>query len=118
MPDINFTILYVENPRVSAAFYSRLLGCPPVEASDNFAMLPLRSGTMLGLWGRHDVKPEVTPAGGVELGFQVEDVDAVCAEWTAQGLQIVQAPVAMEFGYTFVALDPDGHRLRVLRDAS
>jgi hypothetical protein len=28
-------------------------------------------------------------------------------------LKIAQAPTAMDFGMTFVALDPDGHRLRV-----
>jgi len=29
------------------------------------------------------------------------------------GLVIVQAPTEMDFGYTFVASDPDGYRLRV-----
>jgi hypothetical protein len=33
--------------------------------------------------------------------------------WAARGLSIIQSPVAMDFGYTFVALDPDAHRLRV-----
>jgi len=28
-------------------------------------------------------------------------------------LDIIQEPVQMDFGYTFVATDPDGHRLRV-----
>lgn len=40
-------------------------------------------------------------------------VDTLHAEWTPQELTIAQAPVALDFGYTFVALDPDGHRLRV-----
>ncbi len=30
-----------------------------------------------------------------------------------RGLTIAQAPSDMDFGRTFVALDPDGHRLRV-----
>ena len=34
-------------------------------------------------------------------------------EWQAKGLRIVQGPTEMDFGYTFVALDPDGQRLRV-----
>jgi predicted enzyme related to lactoylglutathione lyase len=29
------------------------------------------------------------------------------------GVAIAQKPVEMDFGYTFTALDPDGHRLRV-----
>lgn len=40
-------------------------------------------------------------------------LDAMHADWTAHGLTFAQAPVRKEFGYTFVALDPDGHRLRV-----
>jgi len=28
-------------------------------------------------------------------------------------VEILQAPVTLEFGHTFVGADPDGHRLRV-----
>ena len=34
------------------------------------------------------------------------------ADWRAQGLRILQSITDMDFGRTFVALDPDGHRLR------
>ena len=34
-------------------------------------------------------------------------------DWAKRGLEIIQRPTEMEFGLTFVALDPDGHRLRV-----
>ena len=40
------------------------------------------------------------------------------ADWSARGLTIAQAPTAMDFGFTFVALDPDGHRLRGFAPAS
>lgn len=40
-------------------------------------------------------------------------VRALHAAWCARGLSILQAPVAMDFGLTFTAADPDGHRLRV-----
>ncbi len=52
----NFIILYVSNPTTSAAFYERMLGQPPVEASPTFAMFALKSGVMLGLWARHTVE--------------------------------------------------------------
>lgn len=42
-------------------------------------------------------------------------VDERFAQWTGNGLVIAQQPTRMEFGYTFVALDPDGHRLRVYK---
>jgi hypothetical protein len=34
------------------------------------------------------------------------------------GLVIAQTPARLEFVYTFVALDPDGHRLRAYKLAS
>jgi predicted enzyme related to lactoylglutathione lyase len=34
--------------------------------------------------------------------------------WSGRGYAIAQKPVEMDFGCTFTALDPDGHRLRVL----
>jgi catechol 2,3-dioxygenase-like lactoylglutathione lyase family enzyme len=117
MQDPNFLILYVANPTASAAFYADLLGKPPVEASPTFAMFALSSGVMLGLWAAHTVVPAATPGGGVELAFAVEGgADAVHARhaaWRAKGLPILQAPTAMDFGLTFTATDPDGHRLRV-----
>jgi predicted enzyme related to lactoylglutathione lyase len=113
----NFVLLYVDNLTASAAFYSELLGHAPLETSPTFAMFALQSGMMLGLWSKHTVQPEAPPRfGGSELAFTVSDAEAVRAkhrEWTARGLAIAQAPVDLDFGHTFVALDPDGHRLRV-----
>jgi catechol 2,3-dioxygenase-like lactoylglutathione lyase family enzyme len=117
MPPSHFVILYVDRPRASADFYAGLLGAPVIDASDTFAMLPLREGVMLGLWSRHTVEPAADAAGaGGELAFVLpgrEAVQARHAEWAAQGVRIAQAPRAMDFGFTFVGLDPDGHRLRV-----
>lgn len=121
MRDPNCVLLYVASPPSSAAFYSGLLGRPPVEASPNFAMFVLESGVMLGLWSRADVQPAAAaPAGSGELAFSVEAntaVDTLHADWSGRGLRIAQPPTAMDFGYTFVALDPDGHRLRVFAPA-
>lgn len=120
MADFSFVLLYVENPLASAVFYEGLLGRPAVEAAPTFAMLPLRDGVMLGLWQRGGVEPVANPPGGGEIAFTVADAAAVRsthAAWSARGLSIAQAPVAMDFGHTFVALDPDGHRLRVFAPA-
>jgi catechol 2,3-dioxygenase-like lactoylglutathione lyase family enzyme len=115
-------ILYVNSPKTSAAFYADLLARQPVESSPTFAMFALESGLMLGLWAKHAVVPAAAAAGGgTELGFTVEDdaaVAAVHADWRGRGLTIVQEPTTMDFGRTFVALDPDGHRLRVFASAA
>lgn len=113
----NFLLLYVDSPAASAAFYADLLKAQPAEASPTFVMFPLRNGMMLGLWARNTVVP-APPAGtvGGELAFAIEGdatVDECHAQWVAKGIVIVQSPTRMDFGYTFVGLDPDGHRLRV-----
>jgi predicted enzyme related to lactoylglutathione lyase len=117
MPDPNFVLLYVDNPPSSAMFYADLLGKQPVESSPTFAMFALGSGVMLGLWSRETVEPAVTSAAGSgELAIAVVDRDAVetmHTDWTRRGLKIAQEPTDMDFGRTFVALDPDGHRVRV-----
>jgi len=122
MPDPNFVILYVKDPSASTAFYADVLGRPPVEASPTFAMFALSSGVMLGLWSRDTVAPAADAAAGSgELGITVADADAVRAahvDWSRRKLPIAQAPTAMDFGYTFVALDPDGRRLRVFAPAA
>ncbi len=114
----NHTILlYVKDPMASAAFYTKVLGEGPLEASPGFAMFSLNGGTMLGLWEKGCVEPKPEATGGAaELGFHAKDnaeVDAWHATWKAAGLPIVQTPTQMDFGYTFTAVDPDGHRLRV-----
>jgi catechol 2,3-dioxygenase-like lactoylglutathione lyase family enzyme len=115
----NFMLLYVSSPLESAAFYARLLGREAIEASPTFAMFALDSGLMLGLWARHTVAPAAaagTPEASSELAFAQADrsaVDGLHAAWQLLGMPIIQAPTAMDFGYTFTAVDPDGHRLRV-----
>jgi predicted enzyme related to lactoylglutathione lyase len=118
--DINFILLYVESPKTSEAFYADILGRPAADSSPTFVMFAMTSGVMLGLWKRDGVAPAASAPGGAEIAFAVpnaEAVDAQCADWRGRGLPIVQSPTDMDFGRTFVALDPDGHRLRVFAPA-
>jgi catechol 2,3-dioxygenase-like lactoylglutathione lyase family enzyme len=116
-PAFSFVLLYVANPPASAAFYAGLLGAPIVEQSPTFAMLPLREGVMLGLWSKDTVTPAAAAAPGAsEIALTVETADAVRAthaDWSKRGIAIAQKPTALDFGTTFVALDPDAHRIRV-----
>jgi len=117
MLDVSFILLYVDKPASSAVFYADLLGRPPVESSPTFAMFSMSSGVMLGLWARQSVEPAASgAAGSTEIAFTVADrraVDAMHEDWSRRGLKIIQVPTDLDFGRTFVALDPDGHRLRV-----
>jgi catechol 2,3-dioxygenase-like lactoylglutathione lyase family enzyme len=121
MPNPNFLLFFVDSPAASATFYGAVFGQEPVESSPTFALFALSSGLMLGLWSRHTAEPRPGGgAGGAELGLTVVDnatVDATYTDWKGRGLAILQPPVDMDFGRTFVALDPDGHRLRVFAPA-
>jgi predicted enzyme related to lactoylglutathione lyase len=117
----HFHLLYVNEPQASARFYAQLLQREAVESSPTFAMFALEGGLMLGLWARSTVEPAAAgQAGASELAFVLpadQEVDAVHARWREQGVPIAQAPARMDFGYTCVGLDPDGHRLRAFAPA-
>lgn len=116
MTNPNFILAYVADAPKSAALYEKLLGSKPAESSPNWAMFAFPNGLSLGLWARHEVEPRATLPGGTEIGFPVENDEAVTLTrdaWAKLGLKILQEPTKMDFGYTFTAADPDGHRLRV-----
>jgi predicted enzyme related to lactoylglutathione lyase len=118
MSDPTTIILYVRDALVSARFYADLLGREPVEAHPHFAMLVMAPGVMLGLWAKQDVKPEASGhAGSRELAITVADQDAVLElhqSWVERGIDIIQTPTQLDFGFTFTGGDPDGHRVRVM----
>ena len=121
MQPSNFVLFYVKSPIASAAFYEKLLGYTPVEQSPGFAMFVMPGGFKLGLWLDSEIDPPANGRiGGAEIMFDCDtdaEVDAAHADWTAKGAEILQKPTSMDFGYTFTAADPDGHRLRVYRRA-
>ena len=117
----SYVLAYVADAPRSGSLYSRLLGIEPVEASPSFVMFVLPNGLKLGLWARDDVAPKATLPGGMELCLTVEDEAAVRSTrdaWAKLGLKILQEPTQMDFGYTFTAADPDGHRLRVFHPSN
>jgi predicted lactoylglutathione lyase len=117
----HFVLFYVAQPEASARFYARLLGREPVESSPTFAMFALSDALVLGLWKRDTVQPAASSEPGAsELCLALpadQEVDAMHARWRALGMTIAQPPTRMDFGYTCVALDPDGHRLRAFAPA-
>lgn len=119
MRTLNYILLAVADPAKSAAFYTDLLGIEPVENSPTFVMFVLPNGIKLGLWLSTNIEPTPKSAGGVEITFSEDTRDAVQAsydEWSGKA-HILQEPVELDFGFTFVAEDLDGHRLRVFTPA-
>lgn len=113
----NVVVLYVDDLVITSQFYQDLLGIRPEEASLTFHSFTLSKGINLALKARHSVVPPTeVKSGNGELAFTLDDnkkVDDLFAKWQSQGISIIFPPSQLPFGYTFVAIDPDGHRLRV-----
>ena len=113
----NSVILYVSDVETSTAFYRGILGHGPIETYPGFSVFKLSDDMTLGLQAADEIEPAAEPyVVGVELSLSdVEhtDVDRLHAQWKMLGIPMVLEPTVLEFGYTFVATDPDGHRLRV-----
>ena len=108
-------LLAVRNPQESAKLYEKLFDGAPVESSPNFVLFVTPNGFKFGLWAAHDVQPKPDQPGGMELCFIQPSREAVLQrfeEWKRLGLEVLQQPVDMDFGFTFTVRDPDGHRLR------
>lgn len=112
-----YLLLHVASPAASARFYGDLFGREPVDASDTFVLFALETGLMLGLWDRARVLPATAGApGATEIGVRLDDypaVDKAHGDWAARGIGILMPPTDLDFGRSFVATDPDGHRIRV-----
>lgn len=120
MRTLNYILLAVADPAASERFYSNLLGVEPVQNSPTFVLYVLPNGMKLGLWIKEEIEPKPLPVGGVEVTFSEDDeaaVRATYADWSGKA-KVLQEPVAMDFGFTFVVEDPDGHRIRVFARAA
>jgi catechol 2,3-dioxygenase-like lactoylglutathione lyase family enzyme len=118
VPNLSFVLLFVKNPMESGAFYSRLLGLKPIEESPTFVLFALPNGIMLGLWSQTTARPPVkAQGGGSEICFSEEsdeNVEEIYNKWLKLGVSMALSPMSMDgMSRTFVALDPDGHRIRV-----
>lgn len=114
--DPNLVLFYVSNIENSAHFYSELLNVQPIHTEPNYVMFLLKAGLRLGLWSQHSAKPNpTTSGGGSEIALQVADeqaIDEIWGNYKNKDFIMIQPPTHMDFGYTFVTSDPDGHRIR------
>lgn len=113
----NLILLYVENPEKSALFYTKLLDHPPSLVLPTYAAFEFDNGLALALWS---VRAKDFVSGGSghrsEIALMVDEPETVrklYTRWQAENVAIEQPIGEAVFGLTFVALDPDGHRIRV-----
>ncbi len=114
VPALGYVLLFVSDPIKSDRFYNQILGLKPVEESPTFVLYVLNNDVKLGLWSRDTAEPKVDALpGATEICFEEKNIDVLYTDWVKQGIVMAQPPTDMDFGRTFVALDPDGHRIRI-----
>ena len=113
----NLLLLYVKNPMESAVLYEKIFKIKPVASYPSYVAFSFANGFNFSLWSTQ-AQNFVSGGSGhrCELAFMVPNEDEVGAlrnAWKELGVQIEQDLHEAVFGLTFVALDPDGHRIRV-----
>lgn len=113
----NLFLFYVKNPLESALFYEKIFSTKPIAALPTFVAFSFENGFTFSLWSTQAANFVSEGTGHrSELSFMVEGEQKVRElhdEWQKFGVTIEQDLHEAVFGLTFVALDLDGHRIRV-----
>lgn len=113
----NLLVLYVSNISISTDFYTNILRRQPVEQYAEFSVFQLNEHMLLGLQTIQGIEPSPNgQCGGFEIclsDVSIDEVKAIYQQWLLLKVPILLKPTYLEFGYTFVGLDPDNNRLRV-----
>jgi predicted enzyme related to lactoylglutathione lyase len=113
---LGMVTLFCRDVAVMKKFYIDNLGLTEIKemTSPTFATLMTNGGSLIGL---QDVKMslggQANTHGEVELGLEVEDVDATYRSWKANNSEVTSPPIDLPFGRTFQGKDPEGHLLRI-----
>lgn len=114
---IDSIVLYVENIKLSMAFYEEVFECQPKLLSPTFAVLEFAENVKITLKQVNALTPSSSVrGGGTELSIPATsraDLDNLFKQWKQLGVEFAQEREESVYGVNFVALDPDRHRLRV-----
>ncbi len=122
IPD--YVVLIVEDLDRALPFYTEVLGLELGHRSGAFAQL--RTGaTRVALYERdamgatlgRELRAPDPDAPGFELGFKVDDCDAVYRELVGRGAAAIAPPTTRAWGQrTAYVADPDGHLVELAQD--
>jgi catechol 2,3-dioxygenase-like lactoylglutathione lyase family enzyme len=114
---LNHVLLYVGDVEAALGFYAGRLGFAVVESGlPAYARVLIPDGE--ATIGLHRLSSHPTPPWneGVRLYLEVDNLDSVCADLAARGVEFEQAPADMPWGWRHAYLrDPDGHLLSLYR---
>ncbi|MGZ4494857.1 MAG: VOC family protein [Nocardioides sp.] len=109
--------LFVEDLEATKQFYRQVFGLPVVFEDDNSAVFNF-GNTLINLLKSTAAGELIEPArvAGREVGsrlqltIEVEDVDAMCAELGARGVELLNGPTDRPWGIRTASFsDPGGH---------
>ena len=109
--------LFVEDPRRSQSFYEEVFALPVIWEDEDSAVFKFEN-TLVNLLKMSAARDLIEPgsvasreAGSrFQLTIWVDDADAVCAELTMRGVELLNGPMNREWGVRTASFtDPDGH---------
>jgi catechol 2,3-dioxygenase-like lactoylglutathione lyase family enzyme len=115
--EFNHAMVYVRDVTQSLRFYSDLLGFKVIETFQGRnapVYARLRPGPGRTTIALHMLEPGKTVAEsqGVRLYFETKNLDRICKNLEAGGVQLTQAPKMMPWGWKHAYVnDPDGHEV-------
>ena len=112
------TILYCHAWHDTVAFYRDHLGLPITFASDWFVEFALTDTARLSIADEARATIKSSHGTGITITFQVEDADAVWADFNTAGLQPTPCRTHRWGARTFYLRDPEGNRLEVWSETS
>jgi catechol 2,3-dioxygenase-like lactoylglutathione lyase family enzyme len=109
--------LFTEDLATTKQFYRDVFGLPVAFEDDNSAVFNF-GNTLINLLKSAEAPELIAPAAVAPPGdgsrfvltIQVDDVDALCAELTARGVELLNGPVDRPWGIRTASFrDPGGH---------
>lgn len=118
MPRVVLIMLYCRDLERAKAFYTGELGLEVVPQFSSATFIFLRSdgGTPIALQDAAalpDGRTFAADSGVVEIGFDVEDVEATWRDWKAKGLDVLTEITDNGAGRFFLARDREGHYMTI-----
>lgn len=113
MKKLNYVIVFVSDMKRSVEFYRDVLGLPLkfespgwTEFENEGSTLALHPASGPSLSGGNEAR---NPAGSCDLGFMVDDLDAIHRLMESKGVKCLEAPKLQDFGGRLARYtDPDG----------
>jgi lactoylglutathione lyase len=110
---IPYITLWVRDFERTVRFYRDMMGLPVLEANESFARFGT-GGTQLAF---HALGPGDPAPGdrGLEIHFQVAEVDPVYYELRGRGVEFKEPPANMPWGVRMAAFaDPEGWTVEII----